>query len=107
MTRVFHRPNWLLHHAGASPFPGPKAGPFLGNFNSAAFHVRDAAALVADPQIKLFERFADVLDGQMPDDPAPCFAVARGTDPRAPFFIGRQPPRGGDQRAAPGGPAGR
>ena len=71
--------------------PSRKASPLLGNFNSTAFHARDAAALIADPQIKLFERFATVLEGQMPDDPAPCFAIARGADPRAPLFVSRQP----------------
>lgn len=71
--------------------PRPKASPFQGDFNSTAFHARDATAINTDAQLILFQRFARVLEGQMDDDPAPCFAIARGVDPRAPFFILRQP----------------
>ena len=67
------------------------ARPFLGHFNSTAFHARDPVAFAKDPQMLAFQRRAEVLEGQMPDDPAPCFAIAAGVDPRKPFFIGRQP----------------
>lgn len=71
--------------------PRTTATPFLGDFNSTAFHARDPAAVNTDPQVILFQRFADMLEGQMDGDPAPCFAIARGVDPRAPFFVMRQP----------------
>jgi len=71
--------------------PSLKASPFQGAFNSTAFHARDATTINTDPQLIAFQRFASVLEGQMDGDPAPCFAIARGVDPRAPLFIMRQP----------------
>lgn len=71
--------------------PGPSITPLRGAFNSTAFHVRDPAAWLADARLAELRRHADVLEGQMPDEPQPCFAIVRGTDPRAPFFMGRQP----------------
>jgi len=67
------------------------ARPLMGRFNCTAFHVRDVAAFNADPQVIAFQGIAAVLEGQMDEDPAPCFAIARGIDPRPPFFIMRQP----------------
>lgn len=70
---------------------GPPIEPLRGSFNSTAFHVREATAWLGDARLAEFRRHADVLEGQMPDDQRPCFAIARGMEPRAPFFIGRQP----------------
>ena len=68
-----------------------QARPFVGSFNSTAFHVEDPVAFEHDPMVQRFRRFADVLEGQMPDDPAPCFALAKGMVPRDPLFVGHQP----------------
>ena len=71
--------------------PRSTVRPFEGDFNSTAFHARDVAAINSDPRVIAFQRFASVLEGQMSDDPAPCFAIAKGVDPRAPLFVMRQP----------------
>ncbi len=70
---------------------GKFARPLQGRFNCTAFHVRDVGAFNADPQVIAFQAIASVLEGQMDGDPVPCFAIARGIDPRPPFFIMRQP----------------
>jgi len=71
--------------------PNLKARALQGDFNSTAFHARDVAAFNADQYVIAFQRFASLLEGQMPDDPARCFAIAKGVNPRAPLFIMRQP----------------
>ncbi len=65
--------------------------PFVGRLTSTAFHVRDPEDFEADTRVLAIRGALDLMVGQLPEDDAPCYCLARDSAPREPFCLKRRP----------------
>ncbi len=65
--------------------------PFAGRLTSTVFHVRDQDQFEADARVLAIRDTLDLMIGQLPNDEAPCYCLARDSTPREPLCIKRQP----------------